>query len=354
MCEARSGGAWSGNPIGAGKQRSPEVLWTKRGVFLARPKPHLGARYSVAFDVFRGAMRPWRAIALTVVSVLATAAPAAASFPGANGRIAFAGKGGIYTAAPDGSDQRLVVQGATAPSWAPDGKELAYVKRRGPLKSIHTASADGANERLISHVKRAAQETRVSFSPSGRRLLFNDGRRLVTIGSDGAGEKTISTGRYGVSRMDPQWSPDGKRIVYSDALSGIWSVRRNGTHPMRLTSGPSPEKDRFDDYPSWSPDGRRIVFLRDGSKTRKLMLMRADGSAKRPIFSKPVTYADGMPLTGGPLHPEFSPDGGRVVFVDGSGCWTLFTVSVSGGDATPIYPPCQQPVAFTPSWQPLP
>src|SRR5690349_5884302 len=78
--------------------------------------------------------RPLTIFALAIaVATLPNGAPARASTPGPNGRIAFAGEtptsSQIYTIAPDGSDLRQItaVNGfATTPDWSPDGRRIAF------------------------------------------------------------------------------------------------------------------------------------------------------------------------------------------------------------------------------------
>ena len=73
-------------------------------------------------------MRTLIAIGATAAVSLLAAAPVAATFPGANGRIVFENqwKGGVWTMRPDGSDlQRL--QPGSAPSWSANGRWIVYV-----------------------------------------------------------------------------------------------------------------------------------------------------------------------------------------------------------------------------------
>jgi hypothetical protein len=71
------------------------------------------------------------ATAATILALgLLTAAPAAASFPGADGRVVFSSGGDLHTVAPDGS----AVQPLTATpgleeaqaAWSPDGTRVAF------------------------------------------------------------------------------------------------------------------------------------------------------------------------------------------------------------------------------------
>jgi hypothetical protein len=92
------------------------------------------------------------AVACAVV-VLALSEKAEATFPGKNGRIAYAGwnRGKdfeIYTINPDGSGKRQLTHNNTDdldPAYSPDGKKIVYAGKDGPKGDleIYTINARG-------------------------------------------------------------------------------------------------------------------------------------------------------------------------------------------------------------------
>src|SRR5687767_9651638 len=91
-----------------------------------------------------GRSRRWRSRVLAAVfaiaSALATApvAPAAASFPGNNGLIAYA-CGGICTVNPDGTNVTKLTTGTPdiTPAWSADGTKIVFVRQEGSPEPIY-------------------------------------------------------------------------------------------------------------------------------------------------------------------------------------------------------------------------
>ncbi len=101
------------------------------------------------------------ALVLPVGWLGATADPAGAAFPGANGRIVFAssrtagpgvtnptGDYEIFTMNPDGSGVKQLTKNKasdTQPAWSPNGQEIAFQSGRDGNAEVLTISATGAS-----------------------------------------------------------------------------------------------------------------------------------------------------------------------------------------------------------------
>jgi TolB protein len=96
----------------------------------------------------------------------------------------------------------------------------------------------------------------------------------------------------------PAWAPDGRRVAFTRWQHDHWeiyAVDDSGRNLTRLTITP-PKPDGMvanSAAPAWSPDGQYIAFLTDRSGPWQIWLMRADGSAQKPMFQDQLR---GLPI----------------------------------------------------------
>ena len=97
-------------------------------------------------------------------------------------------------------------------------------------------------------------------------------------------------------------SPDGEWIVF-DLLGHIYRVPTAGGDAEVLTQGSG---IALNFHPEYSPDGSRIVFISDRSGQNNVWTMNADGSAPEAVYlDRDTRFTD----------PTWSPDGTSVVAV---------------------------------------
>jgi TolB protein len=302
-----------------------------------------------------------------------------ATYPGANGRIAYSETRGlvpgggehnweIFTISPAGGNPTRLTDNAisdTQPSWSADGRRLAFIRGSayiGQNQNVWTMRAGATHQRQVTHWPDA--ESSPSFSPRGARIVMTHGwdvaGDIVTVRTDGTEPVRLTSGKRA---RHPVFSPDGRRIVFAGqptktSQSGIWVMRRDGTHRRLVASEASGPDNQ---YPDFSPDGSHIVYERCIDDVHDCItddiIMRSSGRYKRVIKG-----ASGE-------QPVFSPNGRRIAVVRRRNCVDLyelcgsrvFTVARRGGDAQVLTQPdapldgfTRFPLDSSPSWQPIP
>lgn len=301
------------------------------------------------------------AVVLAGVATLALAGPAQASFPGANGKIAYAPP--IFGFEPNefgtvdlSYNFDFVATGAVnLPSniaWSPDGKRIAFdapATTSGTRRAIYVANADGTGVRRVGAADRVRYNP--AWSPDGRKLTF-----VQDNGSVGSGDiYTITTSGASLTRLTtssawegmPDWAPDGSRIAYTCVAGGrrqVCQMTPTGTGKTVTTRAAGlPAVHSL----SWSPTSLSLVFsTADASGLRRIYRMsRTGGSLRR------------LAMQDGSWGPAWSPDASRIAFDrdEHNGAHTIVHVnSVDGGDLRSLGGG-ENDMRVDPSgWQPLP
>lgn len=258
------------------------------------------------------------AIALTA---LGTAAPAQATFPGRNGALAYVSNGSsgdpgpildvraIAARTPGGDQERVLIEcrltdgepsgpdctGTTrydAPSYSPDGRRIVF----DAGAQLATMNADGSNLTLLPAT--TANDGSPAFAPDGERIAFTG------VNDRGGTDVYVRRLHGGPARA----------IVY-DASNPAWSVRDKLAYVREgnvYRADPSGRRRRFVTsgiLPDWSPDGRRLVLIRPSpnltfaSTSGRLYVVGADGRRLRRIGARDDVS-----------HPVWSPNGRFVAF----------------------------------------
>lgn len=142
-------------------------------------------------------------------------------------------------------------------------------------------------------------------------------------------------------------SPSGRELAIAAEPpplneTQVFLVDLPGGEMTQLTSGPLPASS-----PDFSPDGGTIVFSTRRHRHGGIFTVRSDGSGLRRLTARP---GDGA--------PSYSPSGGRIVFNRHAGRGVgIFSMRANGGDVTrltsgrdvdrgPVFSPDGRSIAF--------
>jgi Tol biopolymer transport system component len=210
-----------------------------------------------------------------------------------------------------------LTEGAEAPAWMDNGKEIIY-DRRGELWRVGVAGGTprrvlelgtGVRQPALARGGRLAYATSVFDANIWRQELTSEGAAAQVATPLITSTKTD---------MSPDYSPDGKRIAFqSDRLgtATVWTCASDGTRCSQFTEMQSGS-------PRWSPDSQNLAFDSIAAGNWDILVMPANGGPPQRIVDNPSSD----------FHPRWSRDGQSIYFVSGrSGRDEVWRVPASGG-----------------------
>ena len=257
------------------------------------------------------------------------------------GTFAMTRGGQIALMAADGGWVRTLTStagGKAGLSWSPNGQSIAYASQGG----IWVVSADGGAPRRLTNAAagpgdpRQASDRAPQWSPKGRWILFETGRRghnnMMVVSDDGMISDLLTSAN--ADEEGASWSADGTRISYTERSPEHFSGKLNVLKfdPAKGTASDvqtiyTAKNDRGGGWSvpkaRWSPDGKSIAVTLQESGWNNVYLLPADGGAP-----KAVTHGEWEDS-----NPVFSPDGKSVAVISNRGGAEeshVWTVSLNG------------------------
>jgi len=161
-------------------------------------------------------------------------------------------------------------------AWSPDGQRIAYISTDSSLQSpvVKTIRPDGSDARYITSCN---SDSRLSWFPDSKRIVYNDYNSVYSIGLDGSGKTTLF---YSPTQCFlPVCSPDGRYVSFGsfDSLNfpKIFLYDLTNDSTKQLTNGHTLEF-----WTTWSTDSRFIAFSsrNPGNSPEAAFRMDSDGA----------------------------------------------------------------------------
>jgi Tol biopolymer transport system component len=276
-------------------------------------------------------------VVLTILSSLAFAPGAGATFPDRNGLIAFQADIGdngpqVFTIRSNGHELRQITHGdgvAAQPDWSPDGRQIAFTLNECAIALV---DADGANVHEIASDPDACLND-ANFTPDGERLVFTrfdfavEVEQIWSMKTDGSDQQFITD----AGGPDPNVSPDGRKISFKGLPDGALFVANiDGSDIVQVSPSVSVSYKH-----DWSPDGQHLVVSDDSDpgpdEAANVVTVRPDGTD----WTYLTHYGAGFRAYAG----GYSPDGQWIVFrLVGPGVLpTMYRIRPDGTDLHAMY-----------------
>ena len=186
-----------------------------------------------------------------------------------------------------------------APTWSPDGKEIAFTSDRGEKANLWVLPIEGGEPRQLTHLEGGAIKD-LRWSPDGKELAFSF-FSIPKIAPDEAKKKAAFKH---VTRLYHKEDGFG---WFRDEFWTLWKVNAKSGRTTALTKGP-----HHDSEPVWSPDSKRIAFISQRGKNAdstpdlaSLYVMDRNGKSLKELTPKP----------GSRTSPRWSKNGRHLYWV---------------------------------------
>ena len=191
---------------------------------------------------------------------------------------------------------------------------IAFARADG----IYAMDVEGSHVHQLMHARgaRPVAIRWLAWSPDGRKLAYWMRGQIWVMNADGTHNRALAGtagaplggGLPTVAAASPTWSPDGRQIAYTDGSESrsLWIMNADGSGKHQVAKLPRYPAVELD----WSPSGGQFAFTRWlwGEGASALYLMNADGTHRRLLGPAPGGFI------GAAADPDWSPNGQKIAF----------------------------------------
>jgi len=196
----------------------------------------------------------------------------------------------------------------SAPAWTSDGEELIFSSTHAGMKSLWRVPARGGPIRSVAGS--GIQVDNPTVSLAGGEIAYeytieeeNLWKIKIKPESHLADGDAVGLLSPRTSNLMPQFSPDGRKIAFESDRSGyeeIWTCDSDGSSPTQVT-----KLERYAGSPHWSPDARYIAFDFRSDRHSQIYVVEVATGITRPV----IGFADADSVL-----PSWSRDGTMIYF----------------------------------------
>lgn len=161
-----------------------------------------------------------------------------------------------------------------APAWSPDGMKMAFVSSKTGQAKLY--EMDLLTKNITQLTTGYSIDTEPSYSPDGSYLVFtsNRGGKPQIYRYTFSNERVERLSYSGDYNATADISPDGKYLTLLNGNDHVYNIALQDltTDHMQVLTG-----EGYDESPSFSPNGKLIIYATRDDKSHYLAIVSRDG-----------------------------------------------------------------------------